>query len=558
MIAIRNIALIAGIAAVLFTCAARTTLDREFIDPQTRVIPTGLTYSANPAVYVQGAAITANRPTLATGAATSYSILPALPAGLTIDAATGEISGTATVAQVATNHTVTAKNDAGQTSAVVSIEVRASPELIVDTDIITTGTQSTALSFAALAQNQTRQITINISNPASAGVAFAWSASESYSYLSVSPTTGTVNPNSNVNIVVTVDTTGLANGNYSGNLNITSSTAGTVNAVQNPGFSFSVNAQIFVAVGESGKIWRSVDGDNWTSVTSPIATTLCSVAFDGTRFVVVGLNSKSAYSTDATASSFTLSNPASGSNHMYDLATNRTGQLVAAGGAFTFGVSPLATKCGVSGTTARNGWATSNIVSGWPAPGTPGSEAYPWSGAAYGNGMYVMVNFSDAWAYSTDGTSWTQQSAEIESGASGWVFFDVAGNNSGRFVAVGTTSLTGESGGIFTTTNATTNANWASGSVSSVYYVFVENGNNQWVAGGYNSKIHYSTNGTSWTAKNLTGLGVVRAAAYGNGRWVVAGDSGFVRYSTDITSVAWITPSGTVPDTTVHGLAFGP
>ncbi len=56
----------------------------------------------------------------------TYTISPALPAGLTINSATGVISGTATVAQAATNHTITATDSLNRTAtSTISITMTA-------------------------------------------------------------------------------------------------------------------------------------------------------------------------------------------------------------------------------------------------------------------------------------------------------------------------------------------------------------------------------------------------------------------------------------------------
>jgi 6-phosphogluconolactonase (cycloisomerase 2 family) len=85
--------------------------------------PTGLAYSANPAVYTVGTAIAANTPTNTGGAITSYSVAPGLPAGLNLDTSTGIISGTPTAAAAVASYVVTGTNSAGSTTASVSITV---------------------------------------------------------------------------------------------------------------------------------------------------------------------------------------------------------------------------------------------------------------------------------------------------------------------------------------------------------------------------------------------------------------------------------------------------
>lgn len=104
--------------------------------------PSSLSYSAPTAIYVyndQGigvysAALTSsvtNTPAI-TGYVqpNGYSVVPALPTGLSIDANTGVISGKPSVTTAATNYTVTAVNAGGSTSAVISI--RTGPGFLVD------------------------------------------------------------------------------------------------------------------------------------------------------------------------------------------------------------------------------------------------------------------------------------------------------------------------------------------------------------------------------------------------------------------------------------------
>ncbi|WLT32291.1 kelch repeat-containing protein [Geothrix sp. PMB-07] len=85
--------------------------------------PTGLSYSAYPAVYLVNVAITENKPTTGGGAPTGYSVSPALPAGLNLDASTGVISGTPTTAAAQATYTVTATNGGGSATVALSITV---------------------------------------------------------------------------------------------------------------------------------------------------------------------------------------------------------------------------------------------------------------------------------------------------------------------------------------------------------------------------------------------------------------------------------------------------
>jgi len=86
--------------------------------------PSGLTYASNPASYTVGVAITPNTPSSSGGAASSYAVSPALPAGLTLNTTTGVITGTPTAAGTGT-YRVTASNAGGSTSVDLAITVSA-------------------------------------------------------------------------------------------------------------------------------------------------------------------------------------------------------------------------------------------------------------------------------------------------------------------------------------------------------------------------------------------------------------------------------------------------
>jgi hypothetical protein len=93
------------------------------------VIPTGLKYSSNPIIYQQGVAITPNTPS-SSGGVVSYSISPALPAGLSFNTTTGVITGTPTAATAGASYTVMATNPAG--SATVALVMAVSNTTCTD------------------------------------------------------------------------------------------------------------------------------------------------------------------------------------------------------------------------------------------------------------------------------------------------------------------------------------------------------------------------------------------------------------------------------------------
>ncbi|MDP1833109.1 MAG: beta-propeller fold lactonase family protein [Geothrix sp.] len=89
--------------------------------------PSGLAYATNPAIYTVGTAIADNVPTHSGGAVAAYSVSPVLPAGLSLHAGTGILSGTPTAPAAMALYTVTASNGAGSTTAALSLTVNPLP-----------------------------------------------------------------------------------------------------------------------------------------------------------------------------------------------------------------------------------------------------------------------------------------------------------------------------------------------------------------------------------------------------------------------------------------------
>jgi hypothetical protein len=89
--------------------------------------PSALSYTTSTAVFTKGVAITPDSPRSSGGAVTSYSVSPALPAGLVLSASTGIVSGTPTVVAATGSYTVTASDSAGSATATLSITVNDQP-----------------------------------------------------------------------------------------------------------------------------------------------------------------------------------------------------------------------------------------------------------------------------------------------------------------------------------------------------------------------------------------------------------------------------------------------
>jgi hypothetical protein len=85
--------------------------------------PARLVYPTDPAVYAKGVIITPNTPYATGGAITVFRVNPALPAGLSLNPATGVLSGTPTAVAAAAGYEVTGSNSAGSTSVTLTVTV---------------------------------------------------------------------------------------------------------------------------------------------------------------------------------------------------------------------------------------------------------------------------------------------------------------------------------------------------------------------------------------------------------------------------------------------------
>jgi len=107
------------------SCVSTTTFSLEVFNA---VIPSALSYSPSTQTVRAGTAITVMTPTSSGGAVGTYTISPALPAGLSINATTGIISGTLTQAQTGSiTYTVTATNTGGSTTAEITLVFNTAP-----------------------------------------------------------------------------------------------------------------------------------------------------------------------------------------------------------------------------------------------------------------------------------------------------------------------------------------------------------------------------------------------------------------------------------------------
>jgi large repetitive protein len=171
--------------------------------------PTALSYSTTSCMYTINEVITNNTPTV-TGTVTSWSISPALPSGLTLNATTGIISGTPNTLQSAKQYKITAINTYGSTTATISITVNLAPP--------------SALSYSTTSCVYTKNLAIEENTPTYTGTVTSWSVIPSLPEgLTLNTTTGVISgtPNTWQNTIQYTITAGNAYGSTTVTISIT-------------------------------------------------------------------------------------------------------------------------------------------------------------------------------------------------------------------------------------------------------------------------------------------------------------------------------------------------
>ncbi len=204
--------------------------------------PANLSYNS-PASWTVGTAITPLNPTI-TGTTTSYYVSPAFPAGITLDATTGHISGTPTAGAATTTYTVSARNDSGATSFNLVATVN--------------GGAPSALRYTT-PQSYTVGTAITPLTPAVTGTVTTWSASPTLpAGLAISANTGVISGTPTAAAAQASYTVTAANGGGSTQfiLSITVvAPAPPLSGIKATAMVATVGAGTAIALREDGSVW---------------------------------------------------------------------------------------------------------------------------------------------------------------------------------------------------------------------------------------------------------------------------------------------------------------
>jgi len=262
------------------------------------------------------------------------------------------------------------------------------------------------------------------------------------------------------------------------------------------------NGPHFVAVGDSGKIYYSYNGQVWIEALSPTANTLYGITVGDKEFVAVGLSGTVVISTDGINwNTITIS----GAAPVYCIAYGN-GTYVGAGSWFSM---------------TQHFWSSTDPAA-WNDHSFAQVSGNQMNGIAFGNGrFYSLGNNYSGWYSDDNGATWT---ASNQIGSNYW---GVVYANS-KFTAVGAGGMIRESADAGTGTWVNANGGTFPGQILAVTY-----GNGKYIVVGSSGDSAWSLTGTTWTNVNTGTANGLNSVTYGMGMYVAAGDAGTVVYSVD-------------------------
>jgi len=165
----------------------------------------------------------------------------------------------------------------------------------------------------------------------------------------------------------------------------------------------------------------------------------------------------------------------------------------------------------------------------------------------YGNNRFVAGGNAGRFAYSTNGTTWTNSTSSMGSS-----YIVQAITYGTQFVAVGYFGrIDYSSDG--TSWNNVTDSTFGTSYINDVAY-----GGGRYVAVGEDGKMAYSTNGSTWTAvtNSTFGTSSINGVTYASGKFVAVGASGKMAYSTNGSTWTAVVNSQ-LSTSAIYGITYG-
>jgi hypothetical protein len=302
---------------------------------------------------------------------------------------------------------------------------------------------------------------------------------------------------------------------------------------------FAFGSGRFVAVGDRGAIWHSVDGILWTNCSQVTTAWLLDITYGNNQFLAVGRQGPDP--SDA-AAIVTSPDGITWTDHGPLNATYISRIAYGNGRYVAVGDGSRAVLSSLDGAT----WSSS------PLPTDDNLVD-----VTYGQHGFIAVgsrNNTGAILYSVDGLSWMPQASSVANGLIAVVY----GNS--QFVAVGTEGV------ILTSADGLTWTRRTSGITNSIDHIAYGSGRfvamaGQWNGWGHGYTLLTSTDGTIWSEQappELQGDINYSAIAYGNGQFVIV-------YGIYLPTIGWglASTDGITWRRTgargggIHGIAFG-
>jgi len=270
-------------------------------------LPPVVSYTPSTNVYTVGTAITSLTPTNSGGTPTSWTIGPALPAGLTFDTSTGIVSGTPTAVSPVTVYTISADNDGGTSTTYLTLScVNPTPPIISYTPASNTFVTGTVI---------TTWSPVN-----TGGAATSWSISAALpSGLNFDTSTGNITGTPTTISATTSYTVTASNSAGSATASITI----TVNP-QGPAISYSPASNTF-SVGAAISTWSPTNTGGPVTTWSISPGLPAGLSFNTSTGAITGTPTATSASTSYT---ITASNATGSSTASITIAINNTGPVI--------------------------------------------------------------------------------------------------------------------------------------------------------------------------------------------------------------------------------------